>query len=131
MVLGSNTLTVVEIPTKVLTRCCNHLEISPRSLSPNTYAAGYFAEEVRREIAERYGEKKLYDGGLSVRTTLDPTMRGITLPSSSDMAVTREIYRALKLVNIQLLEHLIFADNEYLSFVETNYMDSVRQSVQG
>lgn len=56
--------------------------------------------------------------------------RGITLPSSSDMAVTREIYRALRLVNIQLLEHLIFADNEFLSFVQSNYMDSIRQSVQ-
>ena len=44
--------------------------------------------------------------------------------------VTREIYRALRLVNIQLLEHLIFADNEFLSFVQSNYMDSIRQSVQ-
>ncbi len=35
-----------------------------------------FTEEVRREISERYGEKKLYEGGLSVRTTLDPKMQG-------------------------------------------------------
>ncbi|GGC56881.1 penicillin-binding protein 1A [Chelatococcus reniformis] len=53
------------------------LGVSPRSLSPNTFAAGYFAEDVRREIAERYGEKKLYDGGLSVRTTLDPKMQAM------------------------------------------------------
>ncbi|UDL95442.1 penicillin-binding protein 1A [Lichenihabitans sp. PAMC28606] len=51
------------------------LGVNPRVLSPNTYAAGYFAEEVRRELSERYGEKKLYDGGLSVRTTLDPKMQ--------------------------------------------------------
>ena len=38
-------------------------------------AAGYFAEEVRRELGDRYGEKKLYEGGLSVRTTLDPKMQ--------------------------------------------------------
>ena len=44
-------------------------------LSPNTYSAGFFAEEVRRELSERYGEKKLYEGGLSVRTTLDPKMQ--------------------------------------------------------
>jgi penicillin-binding protein 1A len=31
----------------------------------------YFAEEVRREIMARYGEKSLYQGGLSVRTSLD------------------------------------------------------------
>jgi penicillin-binding protein 1A len=31
----------------------------------------YFAEEVRRELLARYGEKALYEGGLSVRTSLD------------------------------------------------------------
>ena len=51
------------------------LGVNPRVLSPNTYAAGYFAEEVRRELGDRYGEKKLYEGGLSVRTTLDPKMQ--------------------------------------------------------
>ncbi|WP_034993216.1 penicillin-binding protein 1A [Beijerinckia mobilis] len=51
------------------------LGVNPRVLSPNAYAAGFFAEAVRREIAERYGEKKLYEGGLSVRTTLDPKMQ--------------------------------------------------------
>jgi membrane carboxypeptidase/penicillin-binding protein len=39
------------------------------------FAAEYFAEEVRREVHERYGEKKLYEGGLSVRTTLDPKLQ--------------------------------------------------------
>jgi penicillin-binding protein 1A len=51
------------------------LGVNPRVLTPNSYAAGYFAEEVRRELSERYGEKKLYEGGLSVRTTLDPKMQ--------------------------------------------------------
>ena len=51
------------------------LGVNPRVMSPNTYAAGYFAEEVRRELSDRYGEKKLYEGGLSVRTTLDPQMQ--------------------------------------------------------
>jgi penicillin-binding protein 1A len=39
--------------------------------------AEYFAEEVRRELFEKYGEKKLYEGGLSVRTTLDPKYQAI------------------------------------------------------
>ena len=30
---------------------------------------------MRRELYDRYGERKLYEGGLSVRTTLDPTMQ--------------------------------------------------------
>lgn len=41
----------------------------------HVFAGEYFAEEVRREIFERYGEKKLYEGGLSVRTTLDPRLQ--------------------------------------------------------
>ena len=51
------------------------LGVNPRVAFPNAALANYFTEEVRREISERYGEKKLYEGGLSVRTTLDPKMQ--------------------------------------------------------
>ena len=51
------------------------LVVTFRQLSPNSYAAGFFAEEVRREIVDRYGNKKLLEGGLSVRSTLDPKMQ--------------------------------------------------------
>jgi len=37
--------------------------------------APYFAEEVRRELLARYGEQVLYQGGLSVRTSLDPKLQ--------------------------------------------------------
>ena len=37
--------------------------------------AEYFAEEVRRQMLARYGEETLYKGGLSVRTTLDPSLQ--------------------------------------------------------
>ncbi len=53
------------------------LGVTPRTLSPHSYSAGFFAEEVRRELADRYGEQKLYEGGLSVRTTLDPKLQGM------------------------------------------------------
>jgi penicillin-binding protein 1A len=39
--------------------------------------ADWFAEEVRRVILEQTGESKLYEGGLSVRTTMDPRMQAI------------------------------------------------------
>ena len=51
------------------------LTVNPRVLTPDSIAAGFFAEEVRRELQDRYGEKKLYEGGLSVRTTLDPKLQ--------------------------------------------------------
>ena len=46
-----------------------------RQTGPHIFGADYFAEEVRRELSEKYGEKGLYQGGLSVRTTLDPRLQ--------------------------------------------------------
>ncbi|RTL73422.1 MAG: penicillin-binding protein 1A, partial [Bradyrhizobiaceae bacterium] len=53
------------------------LVVTSRSNATHVFAGEYFAEEVRRDIFERYGEKKLYEGGLSVRATLDPKLQVI------------------------------------------------------
>lgn len=39
--------------------------------------ADFFAEEVRRKLAEMYGSDVLYQGGLSVKTTLNPELQKI------------------------------------------------------
>ncbi len=51
------------------------LKITQRPTGAHMFAAEYFAEEVRRYVYENYTEKKLYEGGLSVRTTLDPKLQ--------------------------------------------------------
>lgn len=51
-----------------------NLVVTSRSNAAHVFAGEYFAEEVRRDIFERYGEKKLYEG-TSVRTTLDPKLQ--------------------------------------------------------
>ncbi|MGA7457318.1 MAG: penicillin-binding protein 1A, partial [Methyloceanibacter sp.] len=51
------------------------LGVIKRQIGPKIFASEYFAEEVRREILDRFGEDKLYGGGLSVRTTLDPQLQ--------------------------------------------------------
>ncbi len=53
------------------------LEITVRPTGAHIFAAEYFTEEVRRYIFDNYGEKKLYEGGLSVRTTLDPKIQSM------------------------------------------------------
>ncbi|MEE8309513.1 MAG: penicillin-binding protein 1A, partial [Hyphomicrobium sp.] len=53
------------------------LGVQLRKLGAHVFAAEYFAEEVRRQIYKEYGEDKLYGGGLSVRTTLDPRLQRI------------------------------------------------------
>lgn len=51
------------------------LGVTPRRRGNYLFAGEYFTEEVRRDIIARYGEKALYEGGLSVRTTLDPKIQ--------------------------------------------------------
>ena len=52
------------------------LEIRPR-LAAEFVEAPFFAEEVRRELMARFGERGLYGGGLSVRATVDPRLQRI------------------------------------------------------
>ncbi|MBU6155691.1 MAG: penicillin-binding protein 1A [Alphaproteobacteria bacterium] len=44
----------------------------PGAQSPDSE---YFAEEIRRWIQQKYGDQALYDGGLAVRSTFDPTLQ--------------------------------------------------------
>ncbi|NCF79804.1 MAG: PBP1A family penicillin-binding protein, partial [Alphaproteobacteria bacterium] len=47
------------------------LEVADRPASLRLFNAEYFVEEVRREVYALYGERQLYGGGLSIRTTLN------------------------------------------------------------
>ncbi|MBT8472120.1 MAG: transglycosylase domain-containing protein, partial [Marinicaulis sp.] len=44
-------------------------------LGARDWTMEYFAEEVRKQIVELYGVEALYDGGLSVRTSVDPRLQ--------------------------------------------------------
>lgn len=41
------------------------------------FKADYFEEAVRRQVNNKYGNKTLYEGGLSVRTTLEPRLQAM------------------------------------------------------
>src|SRR6185295_10501159 len=60
------------------------LAVTTRTTGAHIFAAEYFAEEVRRDLNDRYGEKKLYEGGLSVRTTIDPKLQSIARKTLTD-----------------------------------------------
>ena len=49
------------------------LDVNPRPFGARIFAAEYFAEEVRREILSKYGEKKLLEGGLVGPHDFEPT----------------------------------------------------------
>ncbi len=46
-----------------------------RLRGPEYEAATYFVQELRRDLIELYGEEKLEQGGLSIRTTIDTRMQ--------------------------------------------------------
>jgi penicillin-binding protein 1A len=60
------------------------LKVTTRPTGAHVFAAEYFAEEVRRYIADNYTEQKLYEGGLSVHTTLDPKLQVLARKSLVD-----------------------------------------------
>jgi penicillin-binding protein 1A len=47
-------------------------------------AAAYFVEAIRRQVFTMYGEDQLYDGGLSIRTTLDTHLQQIARTALRD-----------------------------------------------
>lgn len=46
--------------------------------------ADFFAEEVRRELKEKYGQESLYQEGLSVRSSVDPKLQNIAVKALRD-----------------------------------------------
>jgi penicillin-binding protein 1A len=43
--------------------------------------SGYYAEEVRRFVTDKYGEEAMYNGGLFIRTSLDPHLQAVATDS--------------------------------------------------
>ena len=53
------------------------ITLRPRGGAVLAAGGDYFAEDIRRELADEYGEAALYKGGLAVRSTLDPALQQI------------------------------------------------------
>jgi penicillin-binding protein 1A len=60
------------------------LGVNVRRGGSHIVTSEYFAEEVRRQIVDKYGEKALLEGGLSVRTSFDPEMQRIARKHLND-----------------------------------------------
>jgi penicillin-binding protein 1A len=60
------------------------LGVNLRRGGGQVFASEFFSEEVRRQLIERYGDKVLYEGGLSVRTSLDPDLQALARHALQD-----------------------------------------------
>ncbi|MDL2218858.1 DNA repair protein RadC [Ruminococcaceae bacterium OttesenSCG-928-O06] len=56
---------------------------------------------------------------------------GIALPSTGDKQVTYQAYQALRLINVQLLDHIIVADEDFVSMADSGYIDMLRRDTIG
>ena len=45
--------------------------------------------------------------------------KNITLPSREDIETTIELKNALKLIEVRLIDHIIVADNDYVSIADS------------
>ncbi|MCX7358751.1 MAG: penicillin-binding protein 1A [Alphaproteobacteria bacterium] len=57
------------------------LEVHNRLAGDQYIAASHFVEEVRRQVQDQYGERALYDGGLSIRSTIDTRLQLVAAQS--------------------------------------------------
>ena len=59
------------------------LEIRPRDAAESV-TADYFSEEVRRQAVEKFGEDEVLDGGLAIKTSLEPRLQEIATKALRD-----------------------------------------------
>src|SRR6202048_4260552 len=108
------------------------LTVTNRSNGAHIFAGEYFAEEVRRDVFERYGEKKLYEGGLSVRTTLDPKIQVMARKTMAAGLVTYDEQqgwrRATSKLDITGDWGVKLADVKWLSEISPRRMAGVRDT---
>ena len=69
------------------------LGVTGRKAGTYLFASDYFAEEARRQIIAQYGEKALYEGGLSVRTSLNPKLQIFARKALQDALIDFDIKR--------------------------------------
>jgi penicillin-binding protein 1A len=72
------------------------IKVTPRGRGNYLFASEFFAEEVRRNLIDMYGSKKLYEGGLSVRTTLDPKLQVLARKALQDGLVSFDEARGFR-----------------------------------
>lgn len=79
--------------------------------------AEYFSEEVRREVKKQFGEEALYEGGLLIRTTLNPQLQKIATKVFRDEINAYDIRHGWRgpLANIEIDDSLL----ENLDKIET------------
>ncbi len=65
----------------------------------------------------------LYNAKFAVLSHNHPS--GLALPSNDDIVTTKKIYNALRLIDVVLIDHIIVADDDYVSLNESGFMEEM------
>lgn len=65
----------------------------------------------------------LYNAKFAVLAHNHPS--GLALPSNADIATTKKVYQALRLIDVALIDHIIVADDDYVSLKESGFMEEL------
>ena len=65
----------------------------------------------------------LYNAKFAVLSHNHPS--GLALPSNDDIVTTKKIYNALRLIDVALIDHIIVADDDYVSLNESGFMEEM------
>lgn len=52
---------------------------------------------------------------------------GVAIPSSADKHMTAQAYQALSLINVQLVDHIIVADCDFVSMADSGFIEQIRR----
>lgn len=52
---------------------------------------------------------------------------GVALPSSNDKWATRQAYHALKMINVELVDHIVVAGDDFVSMNDSGFFDLLRK----
>lgn len=65
----------------------------------------------------------LYNAKFAVLAHNHPS--GLALPSNADIVTTKKVYQALRLIDVALIDHIIVADDDYVSLKESGFMEEM------
>ena len=54
---------------------------------------------------------------------------GLALPSAEDKTVTAQAYQALRMVKVQLVDHIIVSDGDFVSLADSGFFETLNRDI--
>ncbi len=54
---------------------------------------------------------------------------GLALPSANDKWMTRQVFQALRLINVDLVDHIVVADGDFVSLADSGFIEMLKREL--